>query len=208
MRWRQIVLASEAATEIVAVMDWHITPIARKSFLTEKEFEKDERVGSALVKTGEEELLRVDVLVSEVTETDLPGELICRWTQVFKPKKDDGKEEAEALKLTTDNLFISLFEGEEEATLSEENAELKHFLALMLERRRVLRVKARTRKYTRYVHRPSKREFLVAVVDLEPAFFLENEEKLSFLVEGGDAGEGPEEAAEEKGGEGETDKAE
>jgi hypothetical protein len=173
-------------------MEWHITPIARKSFHTGVEFAKDDAVACALVKTEDGELVRVDVLIAEANKMEMPGKVLCRWTQRFKPKPTDGKEEAEALKLTADNLFISFFEGEEEGALSQENAELKHFLGLMLERRRVLRVKARTRKYTRYVHRPTKREFLVPAVDLDPKFFLENEEKLSFLVDGaeGDAAVG------------------
>lgn len=165
-------------------MEWHITPIGRKSYHSGEEFAKDDPVASALVKTEDAELVRVDVRISEASKVEMPGEVLCRWTQIFKPKANDGREEAEALKLTADNLFISFFEGEEEGSLSEENAELKHFLGLMLERRRVLRVKGRTRKYTRYVHRPSKREFLVPAVDLDPQYFLENEEKLSFLVNG------------------------
>lgn len=185
-------------------MEWHITPIARKSYHSGNEFAKNDRVASALVKLPEGELARIDVLYSEVKEAELPGEAICTWTQIFKPKPNDGKEEEEALKLTADNLFINLFEGEEEGELSEENAELKHFLGLMLERRRVLRVKGRTRAYTRYVHRPSKREFLVPAVDLEPRFFLENESKLAFLVDGGEGeGEGPSE--DEKQSEKESD---
>lgn len=160
--------------------------MARKSFFSGEAFEKDERVASSLVKTEDGELLRIDVRRSETDAVELPGEALCHWNLRFKPKPSDGKEEAEALKLTADNLFISLFEGEEEGELTQDNAELKLFLGLMLERRRVLRVKGRTRQYTRYVHRPSKREFLVPAVELEPQFFLENEEKLSFLVEGGD----------------------
>lgn len=169
-------------------MEWHITPIARKSFHSGKEFEKDDAVACALVKTEDAELLRVDTLIGEANKVEMPGNVLCRWTQVFKPKPTDGKEEAEALKLTVDNLFISLYEGEEEGSLTEENAELKHFLGLMLERRRVLRVKARLRKYTRYVHRPTKREFLVPAVDLDPQFFMENEDKLSFLLDDDDGG--------------------
>lgn len=178
-------------------MEWHITPIARKSYHSGNEFEKDDAIACALVKNEAGELVRVDVLLSEAAKVEMPGVVLCRWTQSFKPKPTDGKEEEEALKLTADNLFISFFEGEEEGSFSEENAELKHFLGLMLERRRVLRVKARTRKYTRYVHRPSKREFLVPAVDLDPKFFLENEEKLSLLVDGGaDGSDSEEEGAE------------
>ncbi len=186
-------------------MEWHITPIARKSYHTETEFVKDDAIACSLVKTEDGELLRVDVLISEANKTEMPGKVLCRWTQTYKPKPDDGKEEAEALKLTADNLFISFFEGEEEGTLSLENSELKHFLGLMLERRRVLRVKARTRKYTRYVHRPTKREFLVPAIELDPQFFLENEEKLSFLVDGAEGDEG---VSDTEGGEAAGEKAE
>ncbi|MEM9160028.1 MAG: hypothetical protein AAGB46_13360 [Verrucomicrobiota bacterium] len=175
-------------------MEWHIAPIARKSFLSEKDFEKDDRVMSILVR-GAEEALRIDVLEEEESDLELPGEPICRWTQNFKPKRDDGKEELEAMKLTADNLFIALFEGEEGP--SEENAKLKYFLALMLERRRLLRLKTRGKKFNHYVHRPSKKDFYVPLADLDPEFFLENEEKLAFLVgEDLDNGGAPEIASE------------
>ena len=178
-------------------MEWHITPIARKSYLTQVEFAKDDKVGSALVRMGVDELARVDALVSEFDQLELPGEEICRWTQIFKPKPSDGREEAEALKLTADNLFLNLFEGEEEGALSQENAELKHLLGLMLERRRVLRVTGRNRSCIRYLHRPSKKTYLVPALELSPAFFRENMEKLAFIVDGG-AGE-EEGAAKEEG---------
>lgn len=190
----EIFLASWQRAEIVGAMEWHISPIARKSFHSGKEFEKDDAIVCALVKTEDGEMARWDVLLSEFEEAELPGVELCRWTQVFKPKRSDGREEAEALKLSADTLFISLFDGEDEGVASEENAELKQLLALMLERRRVLRVKTRLRKYTRYVHRPSKREFLVLAVDLDPQFFLENEEKLSFLLDAGEEDEASEAA--------------
>ena len=159
-------------------MEWHITPISRKSALTETAFEKNDRVLSALVITAED-VLRVDVLESEEDAYELPGASICRWTQVFKPRSKDDKVAMEAMKLTADNLFISLFEGEDGPT--QENAKLKHLLGLMLERRRLLRVKERDASYTLYVHRPTKNEYSVPNVELDPQFFIENQEKLEFL---------------------------
>lgn len=172
-------------------MEWHIPAIARKSYVSEKEFEKDDLVASFLVKGEDGELARIDALVSEEGALAVPGETVCRWTQPFKPKPSDGREEAEALKLTADTLFASLFEGENPDEPTLENAELKFFLALMLERRRVLRVKSRGRQFTRYIHRPSKQEFAVPVVDLDPRFFRENEEKLAFVLEAGADAEAP-----------------
>lgn len=159
-------------------MELHIAPISRKSSFSETAFEKDDRVVSLLART-EEEVLRLDVLESEEESYELPGDLICRWTQVFKPRSKDGREAQEALKLTADNLFISLFDGEDGPT--QENAKLKHLLGLMLERRRLLRVKARDASFTLYIHRPTKNEYAVPNVELDPQFFIENQEKLAFL---------------------------
>lgn len=174
-------------------MEWHITPISRKSALSGDPFEKEDRVVSLLIRATDE-ILRADVLESEEESYELPGELVCRWTQVFKPRSKDDKEAQEALKLTADNLFISLFEGEEEP--SQENAKLKQLLGLMLERRRLLRVKSRDADFTHYIHRPTKEEFAVPNVELDPQFFIDNQEKLAFL---GGADAAQDGSSEEKG---------
>ncbi|MCH6257074.1 hypothetical protein MLD52_10985 [Puniceicoccaceae bacterium K14] len=162
-------------------MDWNITPLAKKSYVSGKFFEEGDRIASFLVRTGEGIVERLDYLASEEDELEESGEGVCRWTHVFKPKPADGKEEAEAVKFTADNLFISLFEGEEDP--NPENEKLKLFLALMLERRRVLRVKEKTETETLYVHRPTKNEYSVKAVDLDPEFFMANQEKLDFLTQ-------------------------
>jgi len=181
-------------------MDWKISSIARKSAHSERPFEKDERVLSILVKSDDGEYERHDIHEGEEAAYERTGEAICKWTQVFKPKSNDAREEAEAMKLTADNLFMSLFEGEEEPT--RDNAKLKHMLALMLERKRILRLKERQGEYSIYVHRPSKTAYPVPIVEVDPEFFLENQEKLAFLVEGGrnDAGESKDGGSEKPNG--------
>ena len=168
-------------------MELHIPPVSKKSVASEKAFEKDDRVVSLLVRS-EEEALRFDILECEEESYELAGDLICRWTLLFKPKSKDDKEAQEALKLTADNLFISLFEGEDGPT--QENAKLKHLLGLMLERRRLLRVKERDASFTLYVHRPTKIEYSVPNVELDPQFFIENQEKLAFLDVSASSGSG------------------
>lgn len=159
-------------------MEWHIVPISQKSTSSNVPFQKADRVVSLLIRL-EEDVARADVLESEEESYELPGELICRWTQIFKPRSTEDKEAQEALKLTADNLFISLFDGEEGP--SQENAKLKHLLGLMLERRRLLRVKEKDAGYIHYIHRPTKIEYAVPNVELDPQFFIENQEKLAFL---------------------------
>jgi len=189
----KIFLAREECGRIVRVhMEWHIAPISRKSAMTDTAFEKDDRVASLLIRQ-EEEIVREDVLESEEASFEYEGELICRWTQIHKPRSNEEKEAQEAMKLTADNLFISLFDGEEGPT--QENAKLKHLLGLMLERRRLLRVKARDPAFTHYIHRPTKNEYSVPNVELDPEFFIENQEKLAFL---GAAGSEDSEKSEKK----------
>jgi len=181
----EIFLATSSRVEVIREMDWKISPIARKSAHSVTEFEKDERVLSILAKKEDGELERFDVKEGEEADFQLPGDAVCKWTQIFKPKAKDNREEEAAMKLTADNLFINLFDGEEEPSF--DNAKLKHMLALMLERKRLLRLKGKAGEYSVYVHRPTKNEYYVPHVELDPEFFIENQEKLAFLVEGGSA---------------------
>jgi len=159
-------------------MKWHISPISRISALSGEAFEKDDRVASLLVRL-EEDIGRIDLKESEESDYQVPGDLICRWIQLFKPRDQHDKEVQEALKLTADNLFVSLFEGEDGP--SQENSKLKRLLSLMLERRRLLRLKYKDSGYFWYIHRLSKLEYPVPDVELDPQFFIENQEKLAFL---------------------------
>jgi len=100
-------------------MDLHIPAMARKSCVSDAIFEKGDRVVSLLARArpqvgGEEqEVARIDALESELDRVEAPGEEICRWTQTFKPRRKDDREDQEAMKLTADNLFMSLFEGDD-----------------------------------------------------------------------------------------------
>ena len=166
-------------------MEWHISPISRSSAHSGEAFEKDERVASLLVRL-EDEVARIDLRESEESDYEISGDLICRWIQLFKPRDQHEKEAQEALKLTADNLFVSLFEGEDGP--SQENSKLKRLLSLMLERRRLLRLKNKDSGFLWYIHRPTKDEFPVPDVELDPQFFIENQEKLAFLGASDDDG--------------------
>ena len=152
--------------------------MSRSSAFSGEPFEKDDRVASLLVRV-ESEIVRIDLRESEESEYRLSGDLVCRWIQLFKPRDQHDKEVQEALKLTADNLFVSMFEGE--GGPCQENSKLKRLLSLMLERRRLLKLKHKEAGYLWYIHRPSKLEYPVPDVELDPQFFFENQEKLAFL---------------------------
>jgi len=107
---------------------------------------------------------------------------MCRWVRVFKPRKPNENPERE-LKLTAENLFLTLAGPETELTPDTER--LVMFLALMLERKRVLRPKGRSLVNPGknvYEHAKTKQLFETPGGDLTPEFFVQVQEQLSVLV--------------------------
>jgi hypothetical protein len=86
------------------------------------------------------------------------------------------------MKLTAENLFVTLADPLTEPTA--ENTRLLQFLALLLERKRLLRPKGRTPDGEKniYEHARTKQFFEVPVGELSPQFFLQVQEQLSVLV--------------------------
>jgi hypothetical protein len=128
-------------------------------------------------------LVRHDVLESERENFRPAGAVTCQWVQVFKP----GRAEADAarqLRLTAENLFLTL--ADPGAELSLESRRLLQFLALMLERKKILRPKGRTADGERNVfeHAPTHQLFEVPAGELNPEFFLSIQTQLGSLVGG------------------------
>ena len=85
---------------------------------------------------------------------------------------------------TTEELFLSLFE-ESGAEGEEDRAVLKQLLALMLERKRVIkRVGPSTQGVQRYRHPKQDREYDVPMDDLNPEKLVRIQEQLQLLVGG------------------------
>jgi len=163
-------------------MDLNLQPLAQTCFVTGRPFVEGERVVSHLVRnTGSAEIMRYDVAESAVAEFSPPGFVACRWVHAFKPRRA-GENPDRALKLTAENLFLTLADPSAEPT--PENTRLVQFLALMLERKRLLRPKGRSADGTRnvYEHAGSKQLYEVPVGELGPEFFVAVQAQLSVLV--------------------------
>jgi hypothetical protein len=146
-------------------------------------FREGDRVVSFLLQTETGEVARADVLEAEAAAFVPAGFVVCRWVQVFKPRLGPDAA-ARNLRLTAETLFLTLADPATE--LSPENARLVRFLALMLERKRVLRPKGLTADRTRevYEHARSKQLHEVPAVDLTPEFFAAVQSQLTVLVGG------------------------
>ena len=145
-------------------MEWHIKTIAKKSTLSGEYFTPGDRIVCLIYKDEHDgELARVDLRAEEIEEFNIPGEVLGRWARVVPDSEDETTHEGEAIS-SAEDLFFSLFEGEIEVA-REESDMLKHLLALMLERKRVLRAVGDRKKSGEqcYRHIKTKNEITVPI---------------------------------------------
>lgn len=162
-------------------MEMNLQPLAATCFVSGDPFNEGDRVVSHLLRNESMEIMRYDVLETQLGEFKAEGSLVCSWMHPFKPRSQNENPDR-ALKLTADNLFVTLADPNNEP--NEENTRLVQFLALMLERKRILRPKGKNAEGDKniYEHAKTKELYEVPVGDLDPAFFIAVQEQLSVLV--------------------------
>lgn len=163
-------------------MELQLQPLAHTCFVSGEPFVEGARVASFLVRTGAAlQIVRYDVLEEQAAGFAPEGFVACRWVQIFKPRRA-GENPDRALKLTAESLFVTLADPATEPTA--ENTRLLQFLALMLERKKILRPRGRSAdgERLRYEHARSKAIFEVPAGELTPEFFVAVQEQLSVLV--------------------------
>jgi hypothetical protein len=163
-------------------MEMHLQPLATTCFVSREAFVDGARVASYLVRSGAAlEIIRYDVLEAHSASFAPDGFIACKWVHAFKARRA-GDNPDRALKLTAENLFVTLADPTTEPTV--ESTRLLQFLALMLERKRILRARGRTADGARdrYEHAKSKAIFEIPAGDLTPEFFVAVQEQLSVLV--------------------------
>lgn len=163
-------------------MEMHLQPLANTCFVSGEAFVDGARVASYLVRQGPAlEIVRYDVLEASAGGFTPEGFVACKWVHAFKARRA-GENPDRALKLTAENLFVALADPTTEPT--PENTRLVQFLALMLERKKILRPKGRSPDgaRNRYEHARSKVIFEVPAGELTPEFFVAVQEQLSVLV--------------------------
>lgn len=180
-------------------MELTLQTLAPRCHVSGRDFIEGDRVTSFLVrgaaaesgggKAAAESVARFDVLTEEAGRFAAPGPVVCRWGQVFKPRRT-GENTERALKLTAETLFLALSEPSNEP--APENERLRQVLAMMLERKRVLRLKgtlgqgAEARQI--FEHAKTKNRYEVRAAELSPEFFLSIQEQLAALVGGSPGG--------------------
>ncbi len=162
-------------------MEMNLQPRASSCFVSGHAFLEGDRVASLLARADSGEVVRYDALESHSGSLQPEGFVACRWVQVFKlhPKEENADR---ALKLTAETLFLALADPATEVT--PETARLIRFLALLLERKRLLRPRGLTPDGIReiYEHTRTKQLYEVPSIELGAEFFVAVREQLSVLV--------------------------
>jgi len=162
-------------------MEMNLKPRAASCFVSGHTFREGDRVASLLARTDSGSVVRYDTLEAHAGSLRPEGFVACSWVQVFRPPAKDENPER-ALKLSAESLFLALADPATEA--SPETARLVRFLALLLERKKLLRPRGRTPDGLRdiYEHSRTRQLFEVPAIDLSPEFFIAVREQLTVLV--------------------------
>ena len=147
-------------------MDWQIKSLSKKSSVSGADLKPGDVVVSVLHQNEAGDLERSDFLKSELEQNPQPGKFLARWERVVSENPQEDERQARRLALTgSENFFISLFD--DEGLDIEHKDVLKQMLALLLERKRILKAKGRAQSGVQvYVHSASKREFEVRQCEL------------------------------------------
>jgi hypothetical protein len=162
-------------------MEMQLQPLAQVCHVSGEPFVAGARVASFLVRSPSLEIVRYDVLEAQAGNFVPEGFVACRWVHAFKPRRA-GEDADRTMKLTAENLFVALADPATEPT--PESTRLVQFLALMLERKKLLRPRGRTADGSRqiYEYARTKQLFEIPVGDLTPEFFVAVQEQLSVLI--------------------------
>jgi hypothetical protein len=162
-------------------MELNLQPRALSCFVSGQAFQEGDRVASLLVRPEAGGVVRYDALEAKAAALVPEGFVACRWVQVFKPQsKDENRDRT--LKLTAETLFLTLADPSTES--NPETDRLVRFLALLLERKRLLRPrgKAPGGEKDLYEHSRSKQMYPVPAIELTAEFFNAVREQLTVLV--------------------------
>jgi hypothetical protein len=162
-------------------MELTLHPLAKNCRVCGRAFAEGDRVVSHLVRDTTGEISRHDVLATEDAAYAKPLFEFCSWTQTFKHRRAE-ENPGRALKLTAENLFVTLADPSAEPNPA--NTPLLQFLALMLERKKLLRPRGVTPDGERQMleHAKTHQLYEIPVGTLDDAFFANIQGQLDLLL--------------------------
>ncbi|MGA2052638.1 MAG: hypothetical protein ABSH19_04935 [Opitutales bacterium] len=143
--------------------DWPIKSLARSSFASGRAFALGERV-TCVIYRSPEGLLRADLGEEEAEAWQAPGEVLGRWVRKVEDE-DEAALRRQSL-ASAEEMFLAM--AQESAGAGPDKDLLLQFLALQLERKRVLRPVGTTAGSQKYLHVKTQQQFSVPQQELNP----------------------------------------
>ncbi|MEO6002197.1 MAG: hypothetical protein ABIZ04_17685 [Opitutus sp.] len=162
-------------------MELTLHPLSKTCRASGRAFSEGDRVVCYLVRETTGEITRHDVLASEDAAYGKPAFVFCSWTVAFKTRRAE-ENPGRTLKLTAESLFLTL--ADPSAEPAEINTPMLQFLALLLERKKLLRPRGLTADGARQIfeHAKTHQMYEVPVGTLDEAFFVKIQSQLDLLV--------------------------
>lgn len=163
-------------------MDWQLKPLARHSTMSGHPFTPGDAVVCLIHKNDAGELQRSDLLESELDHFTTAALVLGRWTRIVKEPEDEAREAREQQLASSEDLFLSFY-AEDAVADDPDRDVLKQLLALLLERRRVLKARGRpVQGIQLYWHSRTQREYPVPVRDFDPDQLARIQGQLDMLI--------------------------
>lgn len=160
--------------------DWQVKSRSRVSALTQNPFQTNDTVISVVVLLDDGNIERFDILESEEDAFSVSGTILGKWRYIVEEESKKGQESEQSL-ISIEDLFLSLCSN---LAHSEDTAALTQVLALLLERKRILRSQGLPDKegFREYLHVKTKQLFKIESVDLMSPRVLGLQNKLADLL--------------------------
>ncbi len=164
-------------------MDWQIASLSKKSAVSGKDFAPLDRVVCAIYNDEMGNLQRSDFLKDELDNFELKEKILGKWERVVSENPQEDERAARRLALASnEDFFLSLFD--DSLSLESEQKDLiKQILALLLERKRILKALGRpSGGIQKYLHVASKRELEVPQGILNQELIFKIQQQLDMLM--------------------------
>jgi hypothetical protein len=161
-------------------MEWQIKPLSRQSAVSGAPFEPGETAVCLLLAGDDGEVQRVDLRPAEVETYAADSTVLGRWQRTVRAATETGKQAEAARAASAEELFLSLCQN---TARGAEGDALLQAVAIVLERKRILRGPARASEGQRTVlHAPTKTEYTIPWAEWEPRELFEAVDRLQQLL--------------------------
>ncbi|MDR2863304.1 MAG: hypothetical protein LBV54_05460 [Puniceicoccales bacterium] len=162
-------------------MEWQVKPISRRCAVSGEPLKVGDRVVCIICKPEGASIERADVLPANLHQFRPQGLELGRWTRELKDRFEEEREARLQLLASREEFFLSLYT--DSADPSGDKAVLKQLLALLLERKRILRsIGKPAENIQRYLHVRTRDEFDVPTDEFQPEQIARVQPALETLV--------------------------